>query len=241
MEITLSRKHTNSLYTEGELLINGKRFADTVESTSTMPAPGVYTVSKYLDDYICHGNSWLESRKLRRIIIGTNCFPGIVIGSRPLCDRLFTRFRKGKKPVILTITDSTCTTTNPISHWLRVTVCTILLMLTSCSTLHRTQIVEHATHDTLYLNRIHYDSIYVDNWHSTDRSADTVYIHDILRENHYKLLRDTVRVSKTDSIPVIHEIEKPVKYVPAVYKWSLGICIVSLILLILYIVWKIKF
>lgn len=249
MQIKLNRKSTNSLYTSGELIVNGIRFADTVESTEGMLDPGVYCITKKFRDFIGHGNSWRESQTTHTIIIGENCVTGIVTGSRPLYDHLLDRVKKSKRPVVLIITDEDCQTVQPISHWtslkrhLSPVFFLFLLLLTGCNTLHRTQVVEHATHDTLYVNALHYDSIYIDNRQVIDRSSDTVYIHDILRENHYKLLRDTVRVTKTDSIPVIHEVQvtKTERYIPSVYKWSLGICIVSLILLIIYVIWKIKF
>lgn len=42
----------------------------------------------------------------------------------------------------------------------------------------------------------------------------------------------------TKEVPV--EVEKPVKVVPRIYKWSLGVCIGLLIMLVLYILSKLK-
>lgn len=109
----------------------------------------------------------------------------------------------------------------------------ILLMvaciLAGCSNLRQVAVVQHATHDTLYLSTVRYDSVFVDNRQVIDHFNDTVVIREILRENHYRLLRDTVRVAKTDSIPVIHTVEvvKRERYIPSVYKWSLAISISS--------------
>ena len=76
--------------------------------------------------------------------------------------------------------------------------------------------------------------------HLTDRSRDTVYVKDVQYEYKYKLLRDTVYKVQIDTIPVIREVEvvKTEKYVPAIYKWSLAICIALIILIVLSIAKK---
>ena len=116
-------------------------------------------------------------------------------------------------------------------------------ILTGCSSLRQVQVVERVQKDTLYLNHIQYDSIYVDNWQLTDRSKDTIYVEKVRLEYKYKLLRDTVRVVQIDSIPVIREVEviKTEKYVPSIYKWSLAICIILICVFCVFCVLKIKF
>jgi len=131
-------------------------------------------------------------------------------------------------------------------------VCT----LTRCSSLRQvqTQVVKEVSHDTLYLNKVQYDSIYVQNDHSLEYHpstlnshpstiVDTIFITDKSIEYKYRLLRDTVRIHQIDSIPVIREVEvvKTERFVPGIYKWSLAICITLIVLLILYVLWKIKF
>lgn len=74
------------------------------------------------------------------------------------------------------------------------------LIFCSCST-PKTVPVETLHHDTLYINKEKYDSIYIDNSHLVDRGGDTVYIKDKLIEYRYRFLRDTIRISKCDSIP----------------------------------------
>lgn len=114
-------------------------------------------------------------------------------------------------------------------------------LLTGCGTMKQVQVVERVQKDTLYLNHIQYDSIYVDNWQLTDRSKDTIYLEKSHIEYRYKLLRDTVRIVQIDSIPVIREIEvvKTERYVPTIYKWSLAICIALVIVIVIVIVKKI--
>lgn len=78
----------------------------------------------------------------------------------------------------------------------------ILLVCCSCgSTKQVTQLVEHVQKDTIYLNNIQYDSIYIYQDKYVDRSRDTLYIKDKSIEYRYKLLRDTVKVIQHDSIP----------------------------------------
>ena len=75
------------------------------------------------------------------------------------------------------------------------------LVLTGCVSHRPLQVAEHVTRDTVYINTLHYDSIYIYKDRLTDRSKDTVYLKDISIEYRYKLLRDTVRIIQRDSIP----------------------------------------
>ena len=115
-----------------------------------------------------------------------------------------------------------------------------VLSVVSCSTPRMATVVRETTHDTLYVSNVQYDSIYIDNWQLTDRSKDTIYVEKVRLEYKYKLLRDTVRIVQIDTIPVIREVEvvKTERYVPGIYKWSLGICIALIILIVLSIAKK---
>ena len=123
-----------------------------------------------------------------------------------------------------------------------VIVIVIVIVLTGCATTRQTQVVRETTRDTLYLNHIQYDSIYIDNWQLTDRSKDTIFIEKVRLEYKYKLLRDTVYKVQIDSIPVIREVEviKTEKYVPSIYKWSLATCIILFCVFCAFCVLKIK-
>ena len=116
----------------------------------------------------------------------------------------------------------------------------LVFVLTGCGTTRQVQVVERVSRDTLYLSNVQYDSIYVFQDHLTDRSRDTVYVKDVQYEYKYKLLRDTIYKVQIDTIPVIREVEvvKTEKYVPTIYKWSLGICIALIILIVLSIAKK---
>ena len=83
-----------------------------------------------------------------------------------------------------------------------VIVIVIVIVLQGCSTPRMaTQLVHDIQRDTVYLNQIQYDSIYIYKDKLTDRSTDTVYVKDVSVEYRYKLLRDTVRIIQRDSIP----------------------------------------
>ena len=119
-----------------------------------------------------------------------------------------------------------------------------LLLLTSCSSMRRVQTVpvetiKEITHtDTLYINNVQYDSIYVSQDLFTDRSKDTVLIrqHDV--EYRYRLLRDTIERIKLevhhDSIPYevrITEV-KEIKHIPSWIKPLAIIGAISILLLV---------
>lgn len=111
-----------------------------------------------------------------------------------------------------------------------------VLTVYSCSTPRMaTTVVRETTRDTLYLNHIQYDSIYVDNRQVTDRSKDTIYVEKVRLEYKYKLLRDTVRVVQIDSIPVIRKVEviKTERYIPKVYNATFWICVTTICVIII--------
>jgi len=84
----------------------------------------------------------------------------------------------------------------------------LVLILAGCSTTRRvTEVVESTNTDTLYLNRIQYDSIFIDHFHMVDRGKDTIMIQDAKVEYRYRLLKDTTYIHQIDSIPVIKEVE----------------------------------
>jgi hypothetical protein len=83
--------------------------------------------------------------------------------------------------------------------------------LVSCKTQQPT-IVEKVVTNTEYVDRHHYDSIYIDNYVYIDKGADTITITKTNIEYRYKTLVDSVEVLKVDSIPyevqVVEIVEK---------------------------------
>ena len=89
-------------------------------------------------------------------------------------------------------------------HLLCLLFCTLLA---GCGTPRRLPVVERVTRDTLYLHQVQYDSVYVYRDRYVDRSRDTVYVNDRSVAYRYRLQRDTLRIHRVDSIPVIREVE----------------------------------
>ena len=54
--------------------------------------------------------------------------------------------------------------------------------------------------DTVYITSQQYDSIYIYNDKTLDRTKDTVYLRELSTEYRYKLLRDTLRIIETDTM-----------------------------------------
>ena len=77
-----------------------------------------------------------------------------------------------------------------------------LMGMMSCSTHRNAVTVEQGTHtDTVYIATQQYDSIYIYNDKTLDRTKDTVYLREYSTEYRYKLLHDTLRIIERDSIP----------------------------------------
>ena len=80
----------------------------------------------------------------------------------------------------------------------------LLLLLSSCKTTSNTTDivpVHSATHDTILLSKVKYDSVYIDRWQRIERKADTVFCDRVKTEFRYRLLRDTVYKTRTDTVP----------------------------------------
>lgn len=76
----------------------------------------------------------------------------------------------------------------------------VVLSLVSCKT-QQPQVVEKVVTNTEYIDRHHYDSIYIDNYVYVDRGGDTITITKTNIEYRYKTLVDSVEVLRVDSIP----------------------------------------
>ena len=101
-------------------------------------------------------------------------------------------------------------------------------VLTGCATHRPLQVAEHVTRDTVYINKLQYDSIYIDNRQKVYQQADTIYLDRTKYEYRYRLLRDTIYKTQIDTIPVIREVEvvREVRHVPAIYRFSLAIVVI---------------
>lgn len=117
----------------------------------------------------------------------------------------------------------------------------LLLLLSSCRTASNTAIVpvHSATHDTLWLSKVKYDSVYIDRWQRIERKADTVFCDRAKTEFRYRLLRDTVYKTRTDTIPVVKQVPviRKERYTPPFTKF-LGI--IALGAISIFILFKFK-
>lgn len=97
-----------------------------------------------------------------------------------------------------------------------VIVIVLALLIAGCKGSQHLAVTERITHDTCYISNIQYDSIYIDNQHYIDRASDTIVIRDKSVEYRYRMLRDTIKVVKNDSIPYeVRVIEtKTERYTP---------------------------
>ena len=120
--------------------------------------------------------------------------------------------------------------------FLFVVACTLFGCATSRPT---SQVVEASLRDTVYVNKVLYDSVYIDNWYYTYHKADTVVVEKTKLEYRYKVMRDTIFRARTDSVPVIREVEvvREVRYVP----WYAKVLSVVGGLFLIIIVFKIFF
>ena len=112
----------------------------------------------------------------------------------------------------------------------------LLLLLSSCKTTSTSAIVpvHSATHDTLWLSKLKYDSVYIDRWQRIERKADTVFCDRVKTEFRYRLLRDTVYKTRTDTVPVVKQVPviRKERYTPPFTKFLayLGIISISILL-----------
>lgn len=110
----------------------------------------------------------------------------------------------------------------------------ICLILSSCGT---TRIVEIPieTVKTQYVDRVQYDSIYVDTSTETTNVRDTIYKTKIQYEYRYKYKRDTIHI--TDTIPKIVTV-KDIQYINKLYSWQKILMYIGAIS-VLYLLFKV--
>ena len=108
----------------------------------------------------------------------------------------------------------------------------LLLLLSSCKTTSTSAIVpvHSVTHDTIFLRKLKYDSVYIDRWQRIEHKADTVFCEKTKTEFRYRLLRDTVYKTRTDTIPVVKQVPvvKKERYTPPFTKFLACLGIIAL-------------
>ena len=107
------------------------------------------------------------------------------------------------------------------------------LVLTGCAIHQPLQEAEHVTRDTVYINKLHYDSIYIDHWQKVYQQSDTVYLDRTKYEYRYRLLRDTIYKTQIDSIPyevrvVETQVERHIPWYAKLLSWIGAIALILL-------------
>ena len=121
----------------------------------------------------------------------------------------------------------------------------LLLLLSSCKTTSNTTDivpVHSATHDTIFLSKVEFDSVYIDRWQRIERKADTVFYDRAKTEFRYRLLRDTVYKTRTDTIPVVKQVPviRKERYTPPLTKFLASLGIIALGAISIFILFKFK-
>lgn len=115
----------------------------------------------------------------------------------------------------------------------------VLMLLTSCTTTKYVSVVEHKT-DTLIQAKLIRDSIYQKDSIHIRESGDTVYFTRWRTQLVKKEVHDTTYISKTDTVPVVVNVEKhfaqPLAWWQKVLMW-LGVAFVGIVLLL---IWRTK-
>lgn len=88
---------------------------------------------------------------------------------------------------------------------------TLMLVMSIVCSCRAPRTVERIKRDSVYIDRLKRDSIYQRDSIYIIVKGDTVYKYEYKYRYRDKLLRDTISISKTDSIPYIVEVSKYVE------------------------------
>lgn len=119
----------------------------------------------------------------------------------------------------------------------------LVVSMASCSTTRvhtsaeRDSIV--VVHDTVFAERLQYDSTFHDHYHSVIAIDSIVYVRDSVVLYKYKLKHDSVFIHKTDTAFVKHTEVRRVE-VPRKRSWLDYTSYSALAILIVLLAWKIK-
>lgn len=121
----------------------------------------------------------------------------------------------------------------------------ILLLASVCMSCRTEYVpIETVKHDSVYINRIKYDSIYHKDSIYMSVKGDTIYKYQYKYQYRDKLIRDTVNVTKRDSIPYPVEVvktvtvEKKLSWWQTLFVWTGGIAWVIVFIALVILVSK---
>lgn len=90
----------------------------------------------------------------------------------------------------------------------KITFLLLSISVVSCRTQHDVVVERHIERDTIYQDRLQLDSVYVEHNITTDRSTDTIIIHEREVLTRYRIVHDSIYVAKVDTIHHTETIEK---------------------------------
>ena len=97
----------------------------------------------------------------------------------------------------------------PWENWMviaAIVVTCILVLLCGTGCCAQREIIKRQT-DTLYVQKVQVDSVYRRDSVLVREKGDTVYIYKEKIRDRYRLLRDTVRIVKIDTVETLKEVE----------------------------------
>lgn len=117
-----------------------------------------------------------------------------------------------------------------------------LLLVCSCKTKYVP--VETVKIDTIYINKLQRDSIYMYDSVFVKDKGDTVFVEKYKYLYRDKLVRDTLYINRTDSIqtpyPVEKELTKWQQFRMDFGVWAIGIVIITILVVVGRMVYKLK-
>ena len=119
-------------------------------------------------------------------------------------------------------------------------ILTALVTIGCCGHKQIADFAKEVRSDTFRNDRFKHDSVFVGHERMVDSRHDTVFITYLTIEYRYKVVCDTVRIVKCDTIPFVQKVEvtKKEPYVPMLYKVSTVLLSIIIISIILYLIWR---
>lgn len=119
----------------------------------------------------------------------------------------------------------------------------LLLVIYSCRTVKYVP-VETVKVDTTYINKLERDSIYLLDSVYIKEKEDTVFIEKYKYLYRDKLVRDTMYISKVDSIQVPYPVEKELtrwqQFRINFGGWAIGIVIIAIFVMVVWMIYRLK-
>lgn len=131
---------------------------------------------------------------------------------------------------------------NKVSRCIVLAPLMCLLLVCSCKTKYVP--VETVKIDTIYINKLQRDSIYMYDSVFVKDKGDTVFVEKYKYLYRDKLVRDTLYINRTDSIqtpyPVEKELTKWQQFRMDFGVWAIGIVIITILVVVGRMVYKLK-